>query len=643
MKGKYMPISYEWLQSFFEKPLPSPDELAKLITNGTFEIEDMLPEGDDWALDVKVLPDRASDAFSHRGIAHEVSVLTGIPFSDPFSKEMPERMPTASSVILTLDTPLCDTHALALLRGVRVAESPLWLKKRLETIGQRSINNIVDATNYVMFELGQPVHVFDWNKLREEDGARGIRVRMAYADESITLLGGDTRTLNKSTMVLADAVSGRALDIAGIKGGTEAELTNDTTDILVTVAHFDAVAIRKTSRALDVRTDASKRFENNIPRAFVPYAIARTVALIQEIAGGTLVGYQNKGIEAPAKNMVAVSRARINGLLGTSLSAQDICALLERQGFATTEEGDMLHVVVPFERNDIAIPEDVVEEVARVYGYNTIPDTPLPHVTEPPEHHIQFRTAEAVRALLGQHGYAEVMTYTLTASGAVHLKNAFASDKSALRDTLVPGIQEALNKNEYASPLLGEHESIRLYEIGSVFLADGSEDVRVCIGVRMLGGKNRAQRAAEEIKTMIDALKKTFALSLSDTLHSDGGVTEFSLSALAQHAPARALVAPHMDMVAYKPFSIYPFVLRDIAVWVPDTITPELVLGVIQEHAGDLLVRTDIFDTFSKEGKRSYAFHLVFQSMERTLTDSEVNEAMQKVENSLRAKGYEVR
>lgn len=643
MKGKYMPISYEWLQSFFETPLPNPDELAKLITNGTFEIEEMVPEGNDWALDVKVLPDRASDAFSHRGIAHEVSVLTGIPFSDPFSKKVPELTPVASSVMLTCDTPLCDTHALALVRGVRVAESPLWLKKRLETIGQRSINNIVDATNYVMFELGQPVHVFDWNKLREEDSARGIRVRMAHADESITLLGGEMRTLNKNTMVLADAVSDRALDIAGIKGGTEAELTAHTTDILITVAHFDAVTIRKTSRALDVRTDASKRFENNIPRAFVPYAVARTVALIQEIAGGTLVGYQSVGIEAPTKRTVSVSCARINGLLGTSLPGQDIRVLLERQGFFVTEEGDILHVAVPFERNDIAIPEDVVEEVARVYGYNTIPDTPLPHVGDAPTHDAQFCIAEAVRALLGEHGYAEVMTYTLTASGAVHLKNAFASDKSALRDTLVPGIQDALNKNEHTAPLLGEHEAIRMYEIGSVFLADGSEDVRVCIGVRMLGGKNRAQRAAEEIKTMIDSVKKTFNLSLGGSLHSDGGVTEFSLSALAQHAPARALEAPRMGAVAYKPFSIYPFVLRDIAVWVPDTTTPELVLSLIQEHAGDLLIRTDIFDTFSKEGKTSYAFHLVFQSMGRTLTDSEVNETMQKVENSLRAKGYEVR
>lgn len=633
MKGKYMPISYNWLQSFFDKPLPSAQDLAQIITTGTFEIEEIAQEGNDWALDVKVLPDRAADSFSHRGIAHTVSVLTGLACSDPFL-----RMPTVASIdsglLLKNETPLCTSHAIARVSNVSVMPSPAWLRERLETIGQRSINNVVDATNYVMFELGQPIHVFDYDKLTEQNGARGIYARESVEGETLTLLGGQKVTLHAGTVVLADAVDNRPLDIAGIKGGTAAELTTDTKNILITIAHYDWASIRKTARAVNIHTEASKRFGNGIPEALVGFSAERVVQLIIELAGGTLNGYQLYNLVLPQTRVLTVTADRINGILGTHIDPLEIQRLLEKQGFVVSGDAEFL-VTVPFERTDIAIAEDFAEEVARVYGYNTIPDTPLPAATLPLRALASYAAAESLRVVLAAHGFTEVMTYSLGAKGSVRLKNSFASDKAFLRESLVPGITEALTKNEYNAPLIGEYEAVKIFEIGSVFLADETEDVRVCIGARMLGGKNKEARANELVQTILAAL--------SIRCDSKNGIAEFSLKELSARAPDEYANNTGIDGVSYKPFSVYPFVLRDIAFWAPENTDSAEVLRTITENAGALLVRNDLFDTFSKDGRTSYAYHLVFQSMERTLTDDEVGGIMQNVEQVLRAKGYEVR
>lgn len=628
-----MPISYNWLQSFFDKPLPSAQELAQIITTGTFEIEDIVQEGDDWALDVKVLPDRAADSFSHRGIAREVSVLTGIASNDPFAV-VPHLDPLDDAILIKNETPYCTSHVLAHMTNVAVGPSPDWLRHRLEAIGQRSINNVVDATNYVMFELGQPIHVFDWDKLTERDGKRGIYAREAREGETLELLGGQQVTLRAGTVVLADAVDDRALDIAGIKGGTAAELTSDTTNILVTVAHYDWASIRKTARAVNIHTEAAKRFGNGIPEALVGYAAVGITARIAELAHATLQGYQVFNLVLPHTRTLEVSPERINHILGTTISAADMKQLLHKQGFVV-DGTDTFSITVPFERLDIAIAEDFAEEVARVYGYNNITDRALPPVPESSVVLPSRAAAEQLRGVLAQHGFTEVMTYSLGAEGSVRLKNSFTSDKSALRESLVPGIRDALDKNEYNAPLFGEYDAIKIFEIGSVFLPDETEDVRVCIGARVLSGKNKNTRANELLQAALT--------DIAVNCNIKNGIAEFSLSELTKNAPT---VYPHnstVGAVSYTPFSAYPFVLRDIAVWCPSDSKPAEVLDCITGHAGEWLVRADLFDQFSKDGKTSYAFHMVFQSMDRTLTDIEVGDVMQKVENALRAKGYEVR
>ncbi len=640
-----MKVSYEWLQSFFaESSLPPAAAVAEKLVFHAYEIEDVADVNGTAVLDVDVLPNRSSDSLSHRGIAREVSALFEIPMARDPLRTTPELQPQTDAVTVQLDPDAsCSYYVAAHIQGVTIGESPAWLKERLAAIGQKPINNVVDATNYVLFELGQPTHVFDARKL---SGAPAhIATRRARDGEHITLLGEALVQLDTSMTVIVDGTNDTPLAVAGVKGGTAAEVTDDTVDIIVESALFDPVATRKTAQALKLRTDASTRFENRVPAPLPAYGAQALAALIVDSAGGTCTGFTRAGGATHTPATITVTTAHIARLLGASIDADTVAGILDRLQCTYTHEAGSFTVTPPFERTDLVIPEDIIEEIGRVYGYSTIESAQLAVPPERPPHlHKKYAYAERIRAALDAVGCTEVYLYSLRDSGDVELRNALASDKDHLRACLADGITETLDANEPRMPLLGLYDAVRVYEIGTVF-APETEATHVAVGVRVAGTKKRAERTAAAFAPIRDALQGV--LGADAVPEPDGEVIEINLDALLDTLPdvdAYPEGARIDEAVSYCAPSSYPFVLRDIAVWVPDATATDELTALITTHGGTLLQRIDLFDVFSKDGRTSYAFHLVFQSREKTLTDAAVGTIMDALESDIsRRDGWEVR
>lgn len=595
-----MKVSKLWLDKFFDAPLPDAATLADELTFHAFEIDGIEKVGDDEVLDVKVTPNRGHDCLSHRGIAKELSAILKIPLAnDPLSSKSDLLPKTAGVTVDIQRTVLCKRYIAGYIKGVKVGPSPEWLQQRLEAVGQRSINNVVDATNFVMFNLGQPLHAFDAGKL----GSLALGVRAAHNGEVMIALDKKSYTLKDSMLVITagDAPVG----IAGVKGGMPAAIDESTKDIVIESANFDGVSVRKTATALKLRTDASTRFEQVLSPELAAFGMQSVVELIQKLAGGELAGFVDAYPE-PQKPMYAnVTVEKVNKVLGTQLTGADIADVFVRLGLPYKEQDGVFEVTVPFERLDLSIPEDLVEEVGRIVGYDKIPAAPLPACRHGMSTEINknFAAAEKARQELVQQGYSEVFTSVFADKGERMVLNKVDSVRPYLRSSLVPGLTEALAKNKPNKDLLGLKE-IKLFEIGTVW-KDGTESV-------VLGTVTEKQKASEKMLTPADAS---------------------TYEALPLSAATR-----------FEHFSKYPYIVRDIAMWVGGAAgDPELVEGLIKKEAGKLAHKISLFDTFSKEGRTSLAYRIVFQSFDRTLTEAEVNLIMEKVSAALKAKGFEIR
>ncbi len=641
-----MLVLHEWLKDYCGEKIPSVKEIENLLTFHAFEIEGTEQVDGHDVIDVKVLPDRAADCLSHRGIAREIATLTGTPLAhDPLHGENLLTKTTDTVAIHIENTNTCDRFAVAHVRGVKVGASPEWLASRLRALGQRSINNVVDATNYVMLALGQPLHAYDAGKLTCEDGVWQFGVRMAKEGETVTTLSGDTYTLTSGVQIITDGHRDAPIGIAGIKGGKAAEIDEATTDILIEAAHFDAQVTRKASQYLKLQTDASKRFENNLSPELVPYALAECARLVCEIAGGTVEGYSDAYPRVQKNEVVPVSLQRTNALLGISLSAKDVEGIFERLGFSYERTDGGWNVTAPFERRDILIAEDVIAEIGRVYGYEHIASvTPAP--TPLSEYNARFYYSEKIRTALIELGFSEVITSSFRNRDVIELQNALASDKGCLRSSLAKNLVEVLDRNMPNADLLGVRD-IRVFEIGTVFGkandgADVSEHVSLAIGVRT----KQQGHSPKDDATLTDVLTNLEGvLGVQLSAHIEKGVAEINLTERLTQLPAPTaydVYVPPPD-VTFVPYSSYPFVSRDIALWVNEGTSSEDVMALIHAHAGDLLIRTSLFDEFAKEGKVSYAFRLVFQSYEKTLTDEEVGTIMERVTGACTEKGFVVR
>lgn len=640
-----MLVTRNWLKEYIGEDIETTEKITELLMAHSFEIEGTSGVGEEEVIDVDILPNRSSDCLSQRGIAREVATLTGSELvHDPFRE--PVELPKTEKVKVTIhDTVGCRRFGMALMTGITIGESPSWLKERLMAVGQKPINNVVDATNYVMFSLGQPLHAYDADKFPQEDGAWKFGVRYAKEGEKITVLTGEEYELHEGVQLIVDASNDAPAGIAGIKGGAYAEIDSDTTAIILEAANFDPVITRKAAQSIRLQTDASKRFENEPSRELVPYALKEVVRLIEEIGGGTCEGYVDEYPSPYHNPEVTVTLSKINALLGLTLSVGEVTNILSRLGFTTDIADEAFTVTAPFERTDIQIAEDVIEEIGRVYGYGHIVSV-VPESVSLSEINKRHVYSEKIRNLLVAEGYSEVITSSFRKKDTIELRNYLASDKGCLRSSLRKNITDALDRNVMQVELLNI-SMVRIFEIGTVFKkaedgTDVTEHFSLAIGVR-----SKKQGYVPKDDEYLKEIQKKIEDMLGVSLQADiqNGVLECNLTALLE---VLADVSAYDETeslkdVTYQPYSLFPYISRDIALWVPEDVESEKIKHIIVREGGELLIQTALFDEFNKEGKTSYAFRLIFQSMERTLTDEEVNSVMESIENALKNDGYEIR
>jgi phenylalanyl-tRNA synthetase beta chain len=491
-----MKISYNWLKWYIPE-IPEAEKLVDVFNYHLCEVESLeklLPPrlsgtppqkggeenpprldkegagGGDWIFDLNILPNRAHDLLSHQGVARELSSLLDIKFVDPTPKyKIPESKKTDLKIDVQSDK--CRRYIGRIIRNVKVGPSPAWVVQHLESIGQRSINNMVDAANLVMFDCGQPTHVFDLNKVSGK-----LIVRMAKDGEELTTLDNKNCNLKSSNLVIADTKN--VLAIAGVKGGKIAEVDNDTTDIILEVANFDPTSVRKTAQMLNIFTDAKKRFENELSPELCSYAMLEFSALIFEMCPEASFEdvvdiYPVKQIE----NKLSFSVDKISKILGVVVSVDEVKDILRRYNFEYKNDGDTFEIVVPYMRYDLAISEDMAEEVGRILGYDKVkPEVPKINF-KPKVNEIYAKMLWARNKLLND-GYSEVMNYTFRDKGEVEVL-ASASDKKFLRTNLTDGLKESLKLNQMNMPLLGMNE-IKIFEIGTVW--NPKEEMHIAFG-----------------------------------------------------------------------------------------------------------------------------------------------------------------
>jgi phenylalanyl-tRNA synthetase beta chain len=643
-----------------------------------------LPLGD-MRLVVDVLANRP-DLLSHLGVAREVAGITKKPFALPAIDGLGAVIPNAAThatsaraatVDVRIDEPgLVNRYMGLVIRGVTIGPSPEWLVTRLASIGSRSINNVVDASNYVLHELGQPTHAFDVAKL----GGSAIVVRRATAGEKITTLDGNERTLNAEMIVIADA--SRPQGVAGVMGGRDSEVTESTRDIFVEVANFNPSRIRDARRALGLSSDAAYRFERGVDLEIAPRALERLAQLIVLVAGGQIDGAPvDLGYERPATPAITLRVSRVAKLLGEPVGADEIAALLQSVGFDVDRTANDLLITVPSWRGDVVAEVNLIEEVARLRGYDRVPMEIRPFRPGTVGDDPQWITSKRVRESLVGAGLLEARAMPFVAGGEsfVKLTNPMSENEGYLRREILDTLARRAEYN-----LARMEGNVRLFEIGSVFAprsgALPAEQLRVAalvMGRRQPPHFSDPKTPEFEAWVRYDqwdakALGQTIAaaaypaqpVSLRDADHPDalwdivvgdavvGAVRRVSLDAPVWAAPAFGVelslgdldsssVAPQgesahrpfsrtaVSVTRYVPLASTPASEFDLALLVPDTVRGEQVERVIRRVSGKLLERVELFDQYSGKGvdpgHRSLAWRLTFRHPERTLRDREMD------------------
>lgn len=591
--------------------VPEPNRLADLFTYHVCEVESVTKLDDgDHIFDLGILPNRAHDLLSHHGVARELAGLLNITYKDPTPMY---KVPASTSTKLQveIDSQSCRRYSARIVRNVKIGPSPEWVVKHLESIGQRSINNIVDATNIVMYDCGQPCHAFDLKKLESEK----IIIRNAKEGEELKVVGreGITAKLKDTDLVITDGSKNLAL--GGVKGGLDSGISDTTTDIVLEVANFDPVAVRKTARRLGLLSDSAKRFENDLSPTLCDFGMLELSGLILEILPDAVFEdvvdvYENK----PDQRTVEFSTSYINKVLGVEITESDISNILMRYGYNYKEEGGVYTIFVPALRLDLTSKEDMAEEIGRVYGYDKVVPQ-LPKIKFIPKNNEQYDKISQARNILVNAGYREVMTYAFTEKGEVEVL-ASASDKNFMRTNLSDGIKKSYELNKINAPLLGLDE-IKIFEIGTVFSKNG-EEVHVAFANKKEIKEIELDRAEQTLQNFV------------------------GVGAPGERVKPQNFAKP-VEQV-FKIWSQYPFITRDIAVWVPEGTEPETLAEIYKEFGTELMQgEPKLVDTFTKNGKTSYAFRLIFQSFDRTLTDEEINAIMSKITEKIANMGFEVR
>ena len=630
---------------------------------------------DDHVVEFEITPNRP-DCLSVIGLAREAAVTYG--------KTMAQHEPVVKgggignlTELLDVETPatdLCPRYTARMVRNVKIGPSPKWMRDRLRASGVRPINNIVDITNYVMLEYGQPMHAFDY---RYVNGGK-IVVRRAEDGETLTTLDGNVRQLNSSMLVIAD--EHRAVGLAGIMGGENSEIVEDTVDVVFESANFNGTSIRRTALALGMRTEASAKFEKGLDILNTLPAVNRACELVEMLgAGEVLDGTIDILNFVPQPKQLKLRADKINALLGTDIDAAEMCRILQELGFGV--DGDI--ITVPSWRGDVEHYSDLAEEVARFYGYNQIPTTAMTGVTTrggySPEQMLERSLGTVCRSL----GYDEIITYSFISPTyydkirlpedsplrkSMKIMNPLGEDTSIMRTTVMPSMLEILTRNYNY-----RNKEAHLYELGRTYFEreDGMADEPKHLSLGVYGPEESFFTLKGAVETILDSIRAedvTYVAEKSDPSYHPGRCAKvyvngqevgtlgqihplvaanYGVDAELYYADLKfdALFASRSADPEYQPLPKFPAVMRDIAVLVDKAVTVGAMESSIQAAAKGLLKDVTLFDIYEgaklPTGKKSVAFNLVLRADDRSLTaqeaDDEVNLVLERLKKDFGA------
>jgi phenylalanyl-tRNA synthetase beta chain len=655
----------------------------------------------DIVLDIAITPNIARNA-NVLGVAREIAALTGAQLKEPSYEVKWSGLPLEGRVKLEIRDPeLNPRFVLGLIEGVKVAPSPYWVQRRLRLAGMRPINNIVDATNYVMLEIGEPLHAFDFDVLVERAGGEPptILTRLAEPGERLTTLDGVERELDDFTVLVADTAG--ALSIAGVMGGEESEVSEHTTSMLLEGAAWNFINIRRTTAAQRLASDASYRFERGVHPAMAERGVRRGLTFVERLAGGEIAeGLVDAYPLPPVDPTVEITPNDVERWLGIRLEVDEIVDILSRLGFKVEVEDQTLSVQTPDHRLDIGEgvigQADLIEEIARIYGYDLIPETQIADAIPPQYGNLRLEREEWVRDLMVGLGLQEVVTYRLTSPERemrilppeappddrpyVWLSNPISSDRVVMRHSLLASVLEIVEHNAHV------RDRMALFEIGQVYLTSEEgglpEEPRHLV-IAVSGprshpawqGSDRESMGFYDLKGLVNELIAALHLSAQyepiehPTFHPGKCarvlIGERQIGILGElhpkvweryDLPEKPVVATELDLEVIlesipeshtvEPVPAFPPVLEDLAVVVDEGMPAGEVEAVLRRAGGRLLVDVTLFDLYRgeqiPEGKKSLAYSLVYQAPDRTLTDEEVakirTRVIKKLESELGAK-----
>lgn len=640
------------------------------------EVEDLKREGKDFSLDIDVRPNRSADCFSHIGVAREIAAITNFKLLEPVSEiEEDKELKAKDFIKVEIKNPSdCRRYTSRVIAGVKVGPSPQHIRKMLKVCGLRPINNIVDIANYVMLETGQPLHAFDGDKLE----GKKIVIRFAKKGEKITTLDGEKYDLDNEILVISDAE--KPVAIAGIKGGKAPEIDEKTNIVVLESANFNPKTIRQSSKSIDLKTDASLRFEHGVDPNLTEIAINRAAFLIQKIAKGRVL--QGKIDIYPKRVLplkIKLDLDYVNNLLGVSIPEKEVKNILERLGFKVSGS-KVLNVEVPTRRLDVLTQEDLIEDIGRVFGYQKIPTVfPLASLI-PPKRNLNIFWEDKAKDILKEIGFNEVYNYSFISEKEAEflnygkgelaeVENPLSSDYQYLRPSLIPNLLKNIADNQK------NFQEIKIFEAGKIFKQSATKKYLQKPSEKIMLAGILTGDAFYEAKGVVDSLLNK--LGISDIWYNEYNPTPEESKSCLWHLKKCAEVKVGREEIGflgevssgvsgsfkvekkvavfdldfgrllnlaseeseYRPVSRFPAAVRDIAVLLPRLAKVEEVLRKIQRGGGALVKDVDLFDIYEGEaiedGKKNLAFHIIFQSEDKTLSSQEIDSLQNKIIKAL--------
>lgn len=661
-----------------------------------------LQKNTDTMIEIKVLPDRAHDILSHVGVAREIAVLEGRKFDYVFDElELPKKKSVGTGRDLSVrieDKDLCRRYIGAVMEDIVIKESPDWMKARLETCGLRPINNVVDATNYVMLELGQPLHAFDAEKIKVQKSHAyrqagkskmtmqnekcNIVVRRARNNEELILLDDSRIKLNENNLLITNGDD--ALALAGIMGGKDSGISQDTKTIVLEVASFNATNIRRTRAAHNLRTDSSDRFEKDLDPNLCEKALVRIIEILEHTADGKLAGIVDVYPKKIKPWTVKLDLEYVNKLLGETVPAKDVVKILSLLGIGTENEkqrkgnGDAVTCIIPTQRIDLRTQEDLIEEIGRVRGYEKIKERPLIGPVLPAALNEQVFFERKIQDALTGAGADEMYNYSfygaddlektgLEAKDHLRLSNPLSPEQEYVRTTLVPNILKNVRKN------LKHFPAFTVFEIGKCYASKAGRSVESRqLALAEVLERDIDSEAFFSLKGRIENLLETLGAKGAEFLpvkKADpffdpartaeitvngkvvGFIGEIGSAVSANYKIAKRVAVAELDTemlravtektIAYHPINRFPVVSRDVSMVVPKNVAYAQITEMIRKTGGASIDSVSLFDRFA--AKNSLAIRIEMSAKDRTLESAEIDAMMERIISGLEKLGIEVR